>query len=595
MESNLAARPTPEVTPVFPGGKKEREIADLLGWFASMQKERQLYEEMWDMIQTYVDPRRYNFKGLKQRGQIVGEEVFDGTAQSAHNILVSGFHGQMLSAQFPWVRLIIPTFGMPRYGRGGSAKKYNQRYDKVPEIRRYLEDMEWALYNEFQRSNFYSSMIEFISDASGIGTATIYMEEDVVAGKVVYTVCNPGEVWISTNLHGQVDVVFRKFKMSVRALKQKFKKLPDYIAMNQNPEELFEIIHAVYPRDEREMYREGADLIPKWDATNMPWASVYMLEKTKDKVEELGRSGYRKFPYAVWRWRVNSEETYGRSPSADAIVTVLGGNIMSKSLLKVAQLAAQPPWNIPAEMRGAEQIVPDGLNYFLDKDRKAEAIFIGNNYPIAKDREDEVRKIIKEFYYVDYFVMLSRAAMEGRQLSVPQVLEMQSEKASALGTIIGRFMTDGLDAINERTLELAAVGGRLPEMPQILLDKFGGEEIRYDYIAPLAQTQKQLFRTKGLMAGLDVLGKLESIKPGTMDLVKMDETAVELLDSYGFPAALFEDEEKVEAVRQQRAEQVAKQEAVQQALLMSQAVPNLSKAVEQDSPLKALAEGVMPE
>lgn len=97
-----------------------------------MQKERQLYEEMWDMIQTYVDPRRYNFKGLKQRGQIVGEEVFDGTAQSAHNILVSGFHGQMLSAQFPWVRLIIPTFRMPRYGRGGSAKNIISATTKFP-------------------------------------------------------------------------------------------------------------------------------------------------------------------------------------------------------------------------------------------------------------------------------------------------------------------------------------------------------------------------------------------------------------------------------------------------------------------------------
>jgi hypothetical protein len=181
--------------------------------------------------------------------------------------------------------------------------------------------------------------------------------------------------------------------------------------------------------------------------------------------------------------------------------------------------------------------------------------------------------------------------MEGRQLSVPQVLEMQSEKASVLGTIVGRFASDGLDCINDRTIELASENGRMPEMPPILVEMFGGDEIRYDYIAPLAQTQKQLFRTKGIMAGLDIIGKLEAMKPGTMDIVDIDYATKELLDSYGWPSAGFIPEDELKKTREARAQKIAQEEQVKTAMLMSQAVPNLSKAVEQDSPMNALAEG----
>jgi len=170
-------------------------------------------------------------------------------------------------------------------------------------------------------------------------------------------------------------------------------------------------------------------------------------------------------------------------------------------------------------------------------------------------------------------MMLSRAAMEGAQLSVPQVMEMQSEKASVLGTIIGRFASDGLDVINDRTAELATEGGRMPEMPQIMLELFGGQELKYDYIGPLAQMQKRLFRTQGIMSGLKVMGELEAIKPGTMDLIDIDYAAKELLESFGWPAHGFTDENVVKQTRDARNKQIQQEAQVKQAALMSQAVP----------------------
>ena len=573
--------------------KEEEKVKKLLDRYGELYRERSLYHDMWQDITDYVVPRRYNFKGDKQRGLTVGDNVFDGTAQSAHDILVSGFYGNILSAQFPWVRLQIPSFGGPTFNRSSSMRKYNHRMDKIPEIRTFIGDYEYALYDEYQRSNFYDVMPEFISDASSIGTSTIYMEEDTTTRKTIYTVCNPGECYISPNKYGKVDTLFRRFKMTVRQLKQKFPgRLPPEIEAIQKSETQFTVIHAVYPRNEREMYQVGARFMPKVDNLNMPWASVYILEEKKVIMAE---QGYRQFPYACWRWRVNSEESYGRSPSSDALITILGGNILAKSMYKVAQLAAEPPWNIPSEMRGQERIVPNGRNYYEDKARLATPSPVGSNYSIGKDREDEVRNIIKNFYHVDFFMMLSRAAMDGAQLSVPQVMEMQSEKASVLGTIIGRFASDGLDVINDRTVELATEGGRMPEMPQIMMELFGGETLRYDYIGPLAQMQKRLFRTQGIMSGLKVMGELEAIKPGTMDLIDIDYAAKELLESFGWPAHGFTDEAKVQETRDARKKQIMQEAQVKQAALMSQAVPNLSKGAEANSPMDQMMQGKMAE
>ena len=572
---------------------EEQKVQDLLDWFGELDRERSLYNEMWQDITDYVVPRRYNFKGDKQVGLKVGDNVFDGTAQSAHDILVSGFYGNILSSQFPWVRLQIPTFGQPTFDRTSSMRKYNSRVDKIPEIRTFIEDYEYALYNEYQRSNFYDVMPEFISDASSIGTSTIYMEEDSVSAKTIYTVCNPGEVFISTNKYGKVDVLFRKFKMTVRQLKQKFPgRLPLEIEAIQKSETQFSVLHAVYPRSEREMYQVGAQFVPKIDNKNMPWASVYML---MEKKTILGEQGYRQFPYACWRWRVNSEESYGRSPSSDALITILGGNILAKSMYKVAQLASEPPWNIPMEMRGQERIVPNGRNYYEDKSRLIQPASVGSNYGIGTDREERVIKIIKDFYHVDFFMMLSRAAMEGAQLSVPQVMEMQSEKASVLGTIIGRFASDGLDVINDRTGELATMGGRMPEMPQIMKELFGGQTIKYEYIGPLAQMQKRLFRTSGIMAGLKVMGELETIKPGTMDIINVDYVATELLESFGWPARAYNDDDMVQETREARQKQIAQEQQVKQAALMSQAVPNLSQTAQPDSPMDQMLQGKIQE
>jgi hypothetical protein len=561
------------------------EAKDVLSRQKELEQIRVYYEPLMQLIADYVCPRRYNIKGTQQQGQQIGELVFDGTAMSAHDLLVNGFCGNMVSSSFTWFRLkIVPSMN---FSRQSAMRQYNGKFEKIPEVKQYLEDKEWALYSAFQRSNFYDVIPEYVADASSIGTASLYTEEDLINDRIVCTTCHPGEIFISSNMYGQVDTIHRKFKMTARQMKQRFKDLPDNIQreLETSPEEEHIIIHAVFPRDEIEMYQEGGYFHQNMNSKNMPFASMYIMQ---DGAKTLQEKGYRINPFATWRWRVNTDEVYGRSPAADAITTILGSNIMSKSMLKVAQLLAEPPWNIPEEMRGKERITPRGKNYFEDAQRVPTPISVGANYPIGKDREDEIREIIKEFFHVPFFLMLSRAAMEGRQLSVPQVMEMQGEKASVLGTTVGRFATDGLDAIIDRVDDIEIAAGRMPPVPDVVKEYCGGSRIRVDYVGPLSQAQKRLFRTSGITQGLQQIGELAALKPDVLDIPNWDFIARELLDAGGMPVEGMKKEDQVLADRDARNKAIQQEAQMKQAMMMSQALPNIQKATDPTSPLGAL-------
>ncbi len=88
------------------------------------------------------------------------------------------------------------------------------------------------------------------------------------------------ECYLAEDDYGRVDTVFRKFKMSVRALARQFGE--DVIGdkmrakLERNPYEEVPVVHIVMPRDERD--------VRKADANNKPFASIYIEPWTEDNL-----------------------------------------------------------------------------------------------------------------------------------------------------------------------------------------------------------------------------------------------------------------------------------------------------------------------
>ena len=535
---------------------------------------REDYESLWKDVIEFTNLRRYNLDGTQRAGLKVGTAIYDSTAMDALRDLADGLFGYLISPAMQWFVLRVE----------------DERLMIIKEVRAWLEAASWQMYSALQRSNFYEIMPEYFQDGGSIGTSTLYSEEDLEEGRIVCTICHPGEIWVAENKYGLVDTTFRKVVMTARQAVQRFGdsgNLSDQLLMDSKDSTRFDneytFYHCVYPRKDAEMTQQGFRV----GKDNKPFVSYYVQV---DGSKIASASGYYSLPYQVWRWRKNSNEIYGRSPASDAIVDILTANQMSKTLLHAAHMSAEPPLNIPAEMRGKTRITPRGMNYYEDQGRIITAVQMGQGgYPIGVDREDRVKTAIKRHFMTDFFTLLSRAAMDGRQLSVPQVVEMQGEKAVMLGTIVGRLNSECFDPFLDRVYQIESGAGRMPPPPDIL--SASGKRVSVEYMGPLAQAQRRLFKTQGIYQGLESLKPVAELTGDTsiFDSIDFDVVTREILEATGMPAKAIKDQSRVDAERAERAKAAQAVQQMEMVTKMAAQIPNISKAPEAGSLMGSIA------
>ena len=561
---------------------KDKIAEEVLKLLDHLEKIRAPYESTYKDVAENVIPILEDWELKLPEGQRLGTKIYDGTPINALQLFADGLHGYTISPATIWFRLTleVPIQSLmerrhPGAMTTGPLRPYISRYETledVPEVRAWLQETGKSLYRAFQRSNFYSSMTPLFEIGGSTGTATIYSEEHIPAAKAVFTPLHPGQIYIAENQYGEVDTVFRKDRIEAKKLVERFgeNNLSDPIrkAYENEPYKRFPIVHACFPRKKRQP--------GKRDKNTKPLAPT-SLDISERRV--ISESGYDMLPYAVWRYRKASHETYGRSPAMFALADIMGLHKISKNLLGAGELAVRPAYNVPAELEGKVDIRPGGFNYFGEGKeghrRLVTPVQTGINFPIGVDRENTKREIIEKHFHVDFFLMLARAP---RQMTATEIIERQGEKAALLGTAVGRLNSECLNPLMDRMFWIEYSAGRLPEIPPIL-QEYGGGHIGVDYLGALAQAQKRLFQTRGITHGLAALQPLVELygqKP--LDIVDPEEAAREILEANGFPQRAIRTREQLQELEAARAE-MAKAEAMKQETLQGvEALKTLAEA-----------------
>ncbi len=547
-----------------------------------MMEVKEFYEDRDYDIARYVNPRRELIRDsmkFDDKGAARGKMSYTGEPSSALGIWADGMQGHLVSQSLRWFKNIT------------SSPKLN----RIDEVQKYLQEYDEAMYGEYNRSNFYAILGEWFRDAGSIGTATLFTEEDIGQGVAVHTPIHPREIFISENKYGNVDTVFRKFFLTAKQAVDKFdeEKLSKDVVDNakEHPEKKHEFIHAVFPNTDR-MFDS---LLSKHKAI----ASIYLQAESSNAESDgvVKESGFDLNPYAVWRLRKNSDEIYGYSPAADAMVDIKKLNQMSKTLLKAAHMAASPPLNIPEHMRGNTRIEPDGHNYFERGGDKASVINTGINYPIAIDREEKIVRIIEDKYRVEFFLVLARAE---REMTATEIMERAAEKAVLLGPQQDRLYSEGLVPANENVHAIADAAGRLPEPPQILIDaeaearERGLPSLRLNLqlIGPLAQARKSQTDMRPIKNGLNELAQASAIFPKVLDRIDPDKLAERILDSTNFPQDVMRTDAELQELRDQQEQELAEAKAQQQLQGIADSIPKLQKKTEEGAPLEQITEAI---
>lgn len=528
----------------------------VMGRQTKLESDKSSFNDRLQDVADYVCPHRDDIRGTQTMGERQGRKIYDGTAVSAAVLAADGIHGYHVSPAFPWFKYMM------------NRKEVN----KIPQVKDWLQEIEFNMYMALNRSNFYAEMWSYIYDGFTLGTAPIYLEEDIAQGRIVFESVHPGEVYIAENRYGEVDILHRKRKIAARKIVQMFglENCTDPVkqAAENNPFQEFEIIHAIFPREE---YDDR-----KMDGRNKPFASVWILTGGNHVCRV---SGMDRFGYMVWRYMKTGKSPYGVSPAHLAMTDIIGLNHIGKTLAGAAQLAVDPAYNVPSYLEGKVQLKPRGLNYFNDAADRITPVNTGGSFPIGIDREQAKQMAIKERFHVDKFLLLSQLAGQGERTAY-EVAELMGEKAAILGAELGPLNSE-LDSILDRVYDIETAAGRMPAPPDILLEMADKDpNLRFDpvYMGPLAQVQREKFNKSGLSKFLVEISPVIQISPEVLDNFDADEIGLEYAEVNNLPARLIRDKDARDQIRKGRQEAAAQQAELEAVAAAAPAVKQIASA-----------------
>jgi hypothetical protein len=468
-------------------GKKTGEV---IARYETLKEERGRFEPLWKQCEWNVAPVIQDWENEKPKTPYKIPNRITNQPTNYLSVCVNGIAGYSMSPNLKWFKLSLQDNALEE--DSGTAQ--------------WLEKCEKVMRRTFERCGFYQKSLRWLTLAGIYGQGAMLIEE--MSGRdapVRYHVSEMQELYLDNNEIGETETVFRSYWTDVEnlvnyyglaAMHEKVRKLYEEHQERRNterkPDMSLKILHAVYLR------RSGK---PDYNETtvNKKWASVIIDLQHKHLIKE---TGYDEFPYAVFFWE-KTGKPYGVSPTMKAINDIAIYQEAFTSLLTFAEKTANPPIQVPESWRGKENFQPGGLTYYRNPEMRASQLEIGTNYPVAENVVNILSQNVREWYNVDFFLML-RNQRSIEKMTATAIAAMQGEQAALLSALVSNLF-DGLNRVIRRTFNILAKKMMFPPMPFALQTRGGG--LKVDFLGVLAQAQKAAYEYTGVMDVLAVAGQ----------------------------------------------------------------------------------------
>ena len=524
---------------------------------SALESDRQTWEDHWQDILDYVMPRKADVTFVRSKGEKRTEVLFDSTAITANNLLAASLQGTLTSPSLPWFHL----------------KLRDEELNKNRDVQLWLEDSARRMYDVFNESNFNTEVHELYLDLCSVGTGAIFVEEGnsgFTNEGIHFNCLHIAEYFIQENVTGKVDTLYRKYKLTARQAIEEFgeENIGEKIieAAKNKPDKQFNFIHAVEPTKDYERATGKSN-------TKLPFHSCHVCVEDKMVVRT---GGYNEFPYLVPRWSKATGEIFGRSPSYNALPDIKTLNKAVEIGLKAWAKAIDPPLLVQDDgVIGRVRMTPAGITV-VRSDGAIKPLQIGSNWQITDMKENQLRQAIRQAYYSDQLQL-----QEGPQMTATEVQVRYELMQRLLGPTLGRFQSEFLNPLIERTFGIMFRAGALMPEPEIIK----GSKIDVEYVGPLARSQR-MEEAVAIERLYSLAMNVVQIDPSIMDNIDHDEAIRMRAKLLGVPKTVLRGSEEVDEMREQRAEQQAMMQ--QQQLAQQQAETALSQG-------KAMSELGKPE
>lgn len=531
----------------------DSRVDDIIRRQEKMATDRAIFDSHWREIAERVLPRADHFRVNRNPGDKHTERVFDATGPLALERFAAAMESMLTPRTQRWHKL---KTGVPQL-------------DELPEVKAYLDEVTQLLFavRYSPKANFASQANEVYMSLGAFGTGGMFID-DMIGRGIRYRSIPLSEMYIAEDHQGRVDTVHRRFPMTARQAAQRFgvDKLPEKIkqAAEKTPDQNFDFIHAVGPRDDMDLRRK--------DYKGMAWYSCYIA---LDGRTILSEGGYHSMPYAVGRYVTGVKEVYGRSPAMTVLPDIKMVNEMSKTIIRAAHKMVDPPLLLQED--GALQafdLRPGALNYGGVNEQGNQLVHplqTGARLDIGEEMLEQRRKVINDAFLVTLFQIL----VDAPQMTATEAMLRAQEKGALLAPTMGRQQSEFLGPLIEREIDILARAGALPPMPDALREAGGLVEV--EYVSPLNRAQRAE-EGVAIMRTLEAVTPLAQIDPKVMMIFDPEAIARELADINGVPAKVLRTPDQMKVMDEQSAEAAQAQQLLAAAPVVGSTVKDLAQA-----------------
>jgi hypothetical protein len=500
----------------------------LLKRYDRLKSDRTNWDTMWEELATFLMPGKVDFITTSTRGTKRAAEVYDSTGIHALQILSASLHGSLTSPSTKW------------FGLRFRQDELNENKD----AKNWLEKCSKGIFQEFGKCNFSTEVAECYQDLVGFGTSCLQFDVKTKESNFDgfnFKACHLAEVVISESEEGKVDTVFRKLKLTARQAYQKFgKDCGDKAmkALEKDPDQMFEYVQAVFPR---EIKGEPAMVAPPHQR---PWACYFISVIDKKICKE---SGYYELPFMVPRWAKTTGDMYGFGPGCIARADVKTLNSARKLAMRAWEKSIDPPLKAMQNgILGKIDMRPSTVTYVRDM-QNLEPIVNATNWNADQLMLSDVRGSVRRIFFSDQLEL-----NEGPQMTATEVQVRYELMQRLLGPTLGRLQSEFLNPIVERAFYSMLRGNALPPMPEVLQEVGGDLDI--EYVGPLARSQK-MDEVTSIQRAMEGIMQLAQVNPEVLDIVDVDKAGRTISDRLGAPADILRGAEQVGEIRQSRQQQ----------------------------------------
>jgi hypothetical protein len=496
----------------------------IINRYDSIKSKRHNWENHWEEVAEVVLPRKNNiFTNKQTKGDKRNQNLYDSTAIHSNELLSSALHGMLTNPTVEWFELSTG----------------DELLDSVDSVRFWLQDSVKRMHRVLNNSNFQTEIHEVYLDLGSFGTSVLMVEEDD-ENTVRFRAHPIYDVFIEENNKGVIDVVYRVVQMTIKQMVEEFgeDKLPvdliKKLSIGKNDD--YNVIHYVGPLKENNK-KKGA---------GFNFESVYILE---DRKLILSEGGFRQFPFIVSRWTKESGEVYGRSPAMKSLGDIKMLQQVMKTIIRGAQKTIDPPLLLPDDgMLLPLRTAPGAINFYrAGSSDPINPLNTGGRVDFGFEMVGEVRVRIREAFFIDQLQLA-----QGPQMTATEVQQRTEERLRLLAPILARQNFELLRPLVDNLFDLMVKQKLFLPAPEELAAVPGGK-LDVQYSSQIAKAQRSV-EGQVFNRVVEAVGPAIQADPGLMDNFDGDEIVRKTARTFGLPQTMLRSTDKMEQMRQQRAE-----------------------------------------